>query len=537
MAVRAVDLTTSYASPAKHLDGEHGAEPSGVDDEVAAPDAGKTTREDWAIFSAVVLAAWSYTTATTIGNAVLPQMQGDLSASLDQISWVVTASVMAGAIGIPPTPWLAARLGVKKLLLTSLAAFALASFMIGLSSTLGEVILWRIAQAFFGAPILVLSQTITMDRFPLARRGPAIAIWSAAGTTGWVMGPTLGAYLGEWYGWEWSFAILAPISVVSLLACLFVIPSGRREKEVRLDWTGFVSLSVCLLCMQIVLNRGERQGWFESGEIFGWLLVGTLALLIYVFHTLTSSERLIRWVIFKDRNFAVGIAISAAYAFLSLAPLVMIPGMLQQLKGLELITVGLLVVPRALTQIVFMLALGPVVTRLDARIPIGSGLVLFAIGNWMMASYNQDVGLWQVYLPQLLHGAASALVWLPIFNMLYATLPGNLRTDAATVIGLVYSLGGSASIAILVSVLTRGAQVSTEELGGLVVSKREIMDLPEYSLLDFNDTLTLATLQSQIAEQALMISYVNVFWLLTGLSLVVLPLLLLVAVPRSTPPG
>ena len=464
-------------------------------------------------------------------------MQGDLSASLDQIAWVVTASVVAGAIGIPPTPWLAAGFGVKRLLLASLATFALASFMIGLSSTLDEVIIWRIAQAFFGAPILVLSQTITMDRFPSARRGPAMAIWSAAGTSGWVMGPTLGAYLGEWYGWEWSFAILAPVSVIFLIACVFIIPRDSDRKKVQLDWTGFISLSAGPLCMQIVLNRGERQGWFESGEILAWMLVGALALLIYVFHTLTSSERLIRWAIFNDRNFAVGIAISSVYSFLSLGPLVMIPAMFQQLKGLELITVGLLVVPRALSQIIFMQSLGPVVTRIDARIPITAGLVLFAVGNWMMASYNLDVGLWQVYLPQVLHGASSDLVWLPIFNMLYSTLPADLRTDAETVIGLVYSLGASASIAVLVSILTRGAQISTEELGGLVISRREIMQLPEYALLDFNETLTLATLQSPIAEQALMISYVNVFWLLTGLSLVILPLLLLVTVPRGAPPN
>ena len=491
--------------------------------------ASRTSREDWLIFSSVVLAAWCYTAATTIGNAVLPQMQGDLSVSLDQISWVVTASIVAGALGIPPTPWLAARLGVKTLLVGSLVSFTVASAMIGLSESLGGVVLWRIVQASFGAPILVLSQTIVMDVFPLSRRGPAMAIWSAAGTTGWVMGPTLGAYLGEWYGWQWSFAVLAPIAIVSLIACAVFLPSNRERKKSRLDWMGFVTLSMFLLCAQIVLNRGQRQDWFESAEVLVWAFLAAAGLFMYCSHTLTSHERLIRWSILLDKNFTAGIAISAVYSFLSLGPLVLVPSMLQELKGLELTTVGLSVVPRGIAQMVVMLMLGPFVTRMDARIPIAIGLLSFALGNWMLANYNLDIGLWQVYLPQLFHGVGSALVWLPIFNLLYATLPAELRTDAATAVGLVYSLGGSASVAVLVALLSVGTQINAEELGSLLVSKLETIRLPEYREFDVTSEASLLSLQANITEQASMLAYVNLFWLLTGLALLTLPLLVLIS--------
>ena len=493
----------------------------------------QNTREDWVVFASVVLAAWGYTTSTTIANAVLTQMQGDLSASLDQIAWVVTASVVAGAIGIPPTPWLAARLGLKTLLLGALCSFTLSSAMIGASDTLAEVVLWRISQAFFGAPIMVLSQTIILNLFPPERRGLPMAMWSVALTTGWVFGPAIGAYLADWYSWELSFFILAPVSALSIVACFFALPRTDSLDRVQLDWPGFASLSVFLLAIQVALNRGHRLDWFQSPEIIGWLVLAMSALLVYVLHTLNSTKRLIRWSIFLDRNFAVGIIISAAYAFISIAPLVLVPAMLAQLRGLEPFTVGLAVAPRGITQMVTMLALGAFVTRIDARIPISIGLLFLAAGNWLMAGYNMEIGLWEIYLPQLLHGVGCALVWLPIFNMLYATLGEDLRTDAATMVGLTYSIGGGTSVAVLVSLLGRAERINAEEMRGLVSSTSEILRLPGYASLRMKDASSLAALQSEISNQALMIGYVNLFWLLMWLCLAVLPLMLLVPRPKT----
>ena len=284
-------------------------------------------------FWSITLGAWCYTFATTIGTALLPQMQGDLSVGLDQVTWVVTAAVVAGAIGIPPTPWLAARFGTKNLLVGSMIAFTISSALIGAAGSLEEVILWRICQAFFGAPIFVLSQSLCIGLVSYERRGTAMAIWSVALTTGWVFGPTAGAFLADWYNWRVSFFIIAPISIVATLACAVFLDRVEENRKLEFDWTGFVALSVVLLATQMVFNRGQRLDWLESQEILGWLALAALALSIYLGHTLSSRLRFIRWEVLRDWNLSYGLVLCSLMSGMSLAPLVLIPPMAHQSQG------------------------------------------------------------------------------------------------------------------------------------------------------------------------------------------------------------
>ena len=483
----------------------------------------------WAAFASVVLAAWGYATSTTIANAMLPQIQGDLSASLDQVSWIVTAAVVAGAIGIPPTPWLTARFGLKPVLIWSLVLFSLASVLVGLAGSLEEVVFWRICQSLFAAPLLVLSQTVTIDSFGPERRGTAMAIWSVALTTGWVFGPAMGAYLAELQNWRLGFFMLTPVSVAAIVACLRYVPRSEAKERLRFDWMGFATLSGCLLATQFVLNRGQREDWFESGEIVAWSVFGTLALCAYVSHSLSSNTRLIHWRIFLDRNFSVGILLLAGFAFISLAPLVLIPPMLEQLRGLDVVTIGVLISVRGVIQIFLMLAMGPYIARLNGRLLIAIGFLAYAAGSAMMSNYNLDIGAWDIILPQLLHGISIAFIWLPIFHMLYLTIDEDYRTDAATLVGLVYNIVSSAGVAILVVVLNRSLQINTEELGAHVTSTSEVLRSAAYAALEPDTIAGLAAIQAEINTQAMMTSYVNVFWLLTWVALGSLPILL---VPR-----
>ena len=487
-----------------------------------------SNRDRWISFWAAVLAAWGFSAAATVANAMLPQIQGDLSASLDQVSWIITASIVASALGIPPTPWLSARFGFRRVLLWALVLFTISSAMIAFSSTLGEVVFWRIGQALFGAPIMVLSQTFTVSTFEGKQRGMAMAIWSVALTTGWVFGPALGAYLADWHSWRLSFFMVAPISLVSIVVCWYFIPRDKPNKTLQFDWFGFGTLSVGLITLQTVINRGQREDWFESEEILVLSAVTVIALVIYIANTLTSDKRFVRWQIFRDRNLAVGVLLTSIFGFISLAPLVLVPPMLEQIKGLEVVTIGLVVTPRGLVQIVLMLMLGPFVARLNPRVLMAIGFVSYAMGSWMMSNYTPDIGLWDVLIPQLLQGVTSAFVWLPLFHILYTTLRTEFHNEASMVNGLVYNLISSAGVALLVVILSRSMQINSEELAGHITSTSELLRFPEYAGFDVRNAMDAAAVHAEIGQQALMIGYVNVFWLLTWVSLAALPLLLLI---------
>ena len=483
-------------------------------------------------FWSITLGAWCYTFATTIGTALLPQMQGDLSVGLDQVTWVVTAAVVAGAIGIPPTPWLAARFGTKNLLVGSMIAFTVSSALIGAAGSLEEVILWRICQAIFGAPIFVLSQSLCIGLVSYERRGTAMAIWSVALTTGWVFGPTAGAYLADWYSWRVSFFIIAPISVVATIACVVFLDRVDEDRKLEFDWTGFVALSVVLLAVQMVLNRGQRLDWLESPEIIGWLALAALALSVYLGHTLSSRLRFIRWGVLRDWNLSYGLTLCCLMSGMSLVPLVLIPPMLTSLKGLEVITIGLVFVFRGLVQIVVMMLLGPLLARYDPRLLCAFGYLVFAYGCHLLSGYNQDVGLWDIYFPHVFFGIGSSFMWMSIFYMMYATVKAEYYNDAATLVSLSFNVVSSAGVALLVALLTRGLQVNTEQLGAHFVVGNEQLLFAEHAAYALDRVSGLATASAEVAEQAVAISYANVFRLMTWLSLGALPVLLLVPFRR-----
>ena len=478
-------------------------------------------------FASVVYAGAIYGGATTIPNAVLPQMQGDLSASLDQVSWVVTASVVAAAIGTPPTPWLAGRFGAKQLFIGSLIAFTFSSAMIGLSNSLTEVVIWRILQALTGAPILALSQTFTLSVYPESHRAKVLAVWSIGLTCGWVFAPAFGAYLADQQSWRLVFLILAPMGIAAIVMCAVFIPATDKDTKLQFDWLGFFALSLALAALQIVLNRGQRLDWFDSTQILIWTGLGVFALYYFVAHSLTTKKPFFNWQIFKDRNLAVGALLTFTFAFISLPPLVILPSMLEQIRGLEVVTIGFVMVPRGCIQLLVLIAITPLVGRVDSRFLISSGFLLFATGSWMMSNFNLTIGLWDVIIPLSMQGIAMSIIWLPIFNMVYSTLATRYHTDAASVVGLAYNISSSAGVAVSVTLLSRTSQRSNEELISNVVPTNELLRLPEYTGWDLTTLESLASIQAEVAQQALMIGYVNVFWLLTVICLAAVPIVVI----------
>ena len=488
-----------------------------------------TRLSTWLVVLTSVYTTALYGSAVTVAGAVLPQIQGDLSASLDQISWIVTASIVAGAIGTPLTPWLAARFGLKNMMVACIVAVTVASALIGTADSLGEMILWRVCQALMSAPVIALTQRIMLDIFPPEQRGLSMSLWTVGIVSGWVMGPTLGTLLVEWGSWRIAFLAFGPLGLVGIVLCVAFLPRYPKDRSLEFDWFGFVSLSVGLAAIQLVLNRGQRLDWYESTEIWLATLLGIAAVYFFIIHTFTSNKPFLNWNALRDRNLAIGLIILMSYAYISLAPLILIPTMLQDLRGLEVVTVGLLLIPRGLAQIVTTLVMGQFIDRVDLRILIGLGLIGFAVGSWMMASYNLDIGIGNVILPTLVQGMSMAFISVPTMAISYSTIAAELRTDAATLVGLGYTIASSMGVAISVVILTRSAQTTREELASHVVPTNELLRFPQYSQgWDLDVLENLAAIHGEISQQAIMIGYINVYWMLSILCLCVLPLLLVV---------
>ena len=485
---------------------------------------GPRVHQPHAAFITVIIAGAVYGGGTTLPNVVLPQMQGDLSVSLDQISWIVTASIVAGAIGMPPTPWLAARFGIRGLFIASLVLFTITSTMIGLSNSIAEVVLWRVMQAMTGAPIMVLSQTVAVSLYPSERRGTTMGIWSMGLTSSWVFAPVVGAYLTDIGSWRLAFIGLAPVAILAIVLCSIFLPPSKKDSTLRFDWTGFIALSVALATLQVVLSRGQRLDWFDSPVIVTSTIVGLVALYFFVTHTLTCERPFFRWEVFRDRNLSVGLVLTLVFSFVSFAPLVLIPSMLESIRGLEVTTIGQMNVPRGIIQCILFALIGPLIGRVDSRLMVTAGFAIFAAGAWQMSAYNMSIGLADVMVPLALQGIAMALMWLPVFHMMYLTLEPKYHTEVGSLVGLAYSISSSVGIAVSVTMLGRSTQTSNEELGAHIVPTNERLWYPEYSDWSLDTIESLAAIQAEVAQQALMIAYVNVFWMLGVVCVAAIPI-------------
>ena len=489
---------------------------------------------DWLVFISVVIAASVYAAAWTIPNAVLPQMRGDLSVSIDEISWVVTATVVAGAIGIPLTPWLMHRLGSKKLMLMTLGAFSLGSVMVSTATSFEEVMFWRVLSAFSGSPIIALSQAVTLETFKADKRTMALSIWSIGLAAGWVFAPTIGAWLADLVSWRLTFLSIAPFGFIAMLCCHFFMPDATKITPTKFDWLGFIYLATALTMLQLIINRGQRLDWFESSAILLASGIGCIAFYLYIAHTLHCKNPFLNWSAFSDRNFAIGLLMTMIYAYVGLVPLVILPTMLEQLRGLEATTIGLLIIPRGIAQLVGMVLAGILTSKMDPRPILIGGLIVFAGSNAYMAYYNLSIGIGDIIWPTLLQGFSLAFIWIPIMTLMYATIDIQLRSSAASMVSLTYSLSSSLGVALAITVLQRSLQINYEEISGFIDPTRKIFLREEDSALwNIFETLHFNAIENEITLQAYSISYANVFWLLTVSALCIIPLVFLLRHPNQ----
>ncbi|HKO06990.1 MAG TPA: DHA2 family efflux MFS transporter permease subunit [Alphaproteobacteria bacterium] len=471
---------------------------------------------------------------TTIANVALPHMQGSFSATLDQIAWVLTSYIVAAAIMTPPTGWLAARFGRKRLYLTSVAGFTIASVLCGAAITLPQMVIFRLLQGVFGAALVPLSQATLLDGYPREKHGYAMAIWGIGIMAGPILGPTLGGWLTENYNWRWVFYINVPVGALAFFIISAFVPETRRNRGLGFDVFGFVAISLAIGCLQMFLDRGELKDWFGSTEIVVEAALCGLFLYIFLVHTFMAERPFISPSLFADRNFSVSLLVIFVIGAILYSTLALMPPFLQNLLDYPVVTTGFVIAPRGIGTMIAMILVGRIIGPVDARLLLAIGFALAAVSLYWMASFSLDVGIRDIVMSGLVQGIGLGFIWVPVTAIAFSTLDPSRRTEAAGIFNLMRNIGASAGISIVTALLDRSTQVNHEQIGSVITPYNLLLRSPEIERVwDIHNQFKAAALDAEITRQAAMIGYINDYKMMTVLAIVSIPLVLLLTNPRQ----
>jgi MFS transporter, DHA2 family, multidrug resistance protein len=479
-----------------------------------------------AITFCVILATLMQALDTTIANVALPYMQGSVSASQDQIAWVLTSYIVAAAIMTPPTGYLAGRFGLKRLFLISVAGFTVASMLCGMSQSLVQIVLFRVLQGLFGAALVPLSQTTLLNINPPARQGSAMALWGVAVMAGPVLGPVLGGWLTEAYSWRYVFYINLPVGILAFAGITTFLPETARNVTAKLDWFGFGTLSLTIAAFQVMLDRGEQLDWFGSGEIVVEAIIGASAFYLFLVHTFTAPGPFVRPSLFRDRNFTAGIVFIAIIGLTYYASLALQPPYLQDLMNYPIVTAGVVLGPRGVGTMGAMLVVGKLIGKVDTRALLGVGLGLTAWSFYAMTGWTPDVSQMTIINVGVIQGIGLGFLFVPLSVVTLSTLPSELRAEGAGLYSLSRNIGSSVGISVVNSLLTTNTQVNHAEIARHVTAVNRIFSDP--SIAQVWNPLTAAgraALDAVITQQAQIIAYIDDYKLLMIATIAVLPLL------------
>ncbi|MEA2965978.1 MAG: transporter, family, multidrug resistance protein [Alphaproteobacteria bacterium] len=487
-----------------------------------------------AITICVILATIMQALDTTIANIALPYIQGSVSASQDQINWVLTSYIVAAAIMTPPTGFLAGRFGRKRLFLVSVAGFTVASMLCGMAQSLVQIVLFRILQGMFGAALVPLSQSVLLDVYPKERQGFAMAMWGIAVMVGPVLGPVLGGWLTENYTWRWVFYINLPIGALTFLGIITFLPETEQKTGAKLDWFGFGTLSLAIGAFQVLLDRGEQLDWFGSGEILIEAIVAAAAFYLFLVHTFTADAPFVNPALFRDRNFAAGTLFIFIVGVTYLASLALLTPYLQNLMNYPIVTAGLVLGPRGIGTMGAMLIVGRLVGRVDTRLLLAVGLGLTAWSFYEMTGWTPDVSQTTIIVNGVIQGAGLGFLFVPLSTVTLGTLPPEQRTEGAGLYNLSRNIGSSVGISVVTSLLTQNTQANHADIVQHVTAVNRVFESPTIAQFwnPFADAGR-AALDAMITRQAEIIAYIDDFKLLMIATLVVIPLLIVFKKPAG----
>ena len=463
----------------------------------------------------------------TIANVALPYMQGTLSATSDQITWVLTSYVVAAAIFTAPVGWLASRFGRKPLFLLCLTGFTIASMLCGLAQSLDQMVAFRLLQGMFGAALVPLSQATMLDLYPIEQRGKAMALWGMGVMVGPILGPTLGGYLTDVYNWRWVFFINLPFGIAAVAGLIIFLEDTPRNDALRFDWTGFAFLSLGLAAFQLMLDRGQLLDWFNSNEIMAELVLAGLGLYLFVVHMATAERPFIPPRIFKDHNFSAGFAVMFAMGLILLSSSALLPPYLQELSGYSITETGFLMAPRGAGTMFAMMLAGRLTTRVDPRRLMLLGVGLLAFSLWQMTAWTPDVNARSLAETSFIQGVGMGFVFIPLQLVAFATVPADLRGDGTALFSLVRNVGSAVGISISSVLLAQSTQVMHARISEAVTPFNRMLQ-GNGAYLFWNSAMPpgLAALNAEVTRQATIIAYTNDFkfmlWIMAPTALVLL---------------
>lgn len=476
-----------------------------------------------AITVAVMLATLMQVLDMTIATVALPHMQGSFATSLDNIKLVLTSFIVAAAVATPMMGWLADRYGRRNVLLVTVTGFAVFSFMVGVSTSLMEVVVARAMQGAFGAAFVPLSQAILLDVYPREKHGTAMAIWGMGIMAGPILGPTVGGYITEFYNWRWNFFINVPVGVLTFLMLWTFLPTRDHGQSKKFDFVGFIILGIGIGALQYLLDRGNDKNWFSSTQIVVSAGLAAILLWIYPWYASLKKDPFVSLKLFKDRNYAIGSVVMLMLGVVLLATVSLLPPFMESLLNFPVFATGLILAPRGIGAMIAMILVGRLVTRVNPRTLLVSGLLINIFALYELSQMTLNVDPTYIIWTGFIQGLGLGQVFVPLTTVAFSTLPGRLRNEAAPLFNLFRNVGSAIGISIVFTLLTRNTQINHELLAKNISSFNPnfLRYLHEHLLPKIQG---MGLINGQITRHAMMISYNNDFLFMAALVVLMIPL-------------
>jgi len=482
----------------------------------------------------VMLATIIQVLDTTIANVALPHMRGTMSATQDQISWVLTSYIVASAIAMPLTGFVAARIGRKRLFLYSVLGFTLASVLCGAAQSLEQIILFRILQGIFGASLVPLSQSVLLDTYPTEQHGSAMAMWGMGVMVGPILGPSLGGWLTEYYNWRWVFYINVPFGIMAWLGIAAYVKETKIDAERRFDMFGFTLLGLAIGSLQMFLDRGESLNWFSSLEVIIEASLAVVAFYMFAVHMFTHKAPFLEPMMFKDRNYIVGLLFGFMIGVILLATMALLPPFLQNYMGYPVLDVGLLLTPRGFGTMTGMMIVGRVARKVDLRYLVATGLILMIISLWQMTKFSVDITRWEIIWTGVVQGLGLGLVFVPLSTLSFSTLAPRYRNEATALYSLVRNIGSSIGISVVTTYLSHRVQINHSVYAEHITPfNSALQDAVQKGAYDISSSVGLTTINNVVTKQAAIFGYLQDFRLMMYVCIFTLPLLVLLRKPGA----
>ncbi|ABF42095.1 Drug resistance transporter EmrB/QacA subfamily [Candidatus Koribacter versatilis Ellin345] len=503
----------------------------------------------WWVTAAVMMAVFMEVLDTTIVNVSLPHIAGNLSASVDESTWVLTSYLVANAIILPMTGWLANHFGRKRILMSSIIGFTLASVACGMAPNLSSLIFFRVVQGATGGGLQPLSQAIMLEAFPGKKRGKAMAIWALGIVVAPMLGPMLGGWITDSYSWRWIFYINLPVGLLATMMSQWFIfdpPYIKRSSDV-VDYWGIGFLIVGIGSLQVMLDKGQEDDWFGSHFITTLAVLTVVGLILFIMRELMAEHPIVDLRVFRVRTYATGVFLMTILGFVLYGSTVLIPIWLQTLMGYSSLEAGFAVLPRGLGSFLFMPLVGVLMGFVEPRKLLATGLITAGGSLYFLSLLNTQAGYWDFFWPQLIQGAAMGLLFVPLTTITNDPIAPENMGNATSIFNLMRNIGGSIGIAMTTTIVARSQQLHYNNLvhnmssynpkvqqmmagaRGMFMSKG--MDAHSAGLQAYH------SLWGMVMQQAMMLSFIRAFQILSGLFFICLPLILLMRKPKHNEKG